>query len=125
VAALEMALASRRPGAGLTFTIQTEGCSTLGASTWRAWNRSESPDQHGECGRSLRERQDGKLFSGPCEDGGGLSEGYLKDYRIFEEAKVNIGEFIEEVYNCKRLHSSLGYLPPAEFEAQHALKVGS
>ncbi len=54
-----------------------------------------------------------------------MEEVYLKDYRDFEEAQENIGEFIEEVYNQKRLHSSLGYLPPVEFEALHALKVGS
>ena len=54
-----------------------------------------------------------------------MEEVYLKDYRDFEEAEENIGQFIEEVYNRKRLHSSLGYLPPVEFEAQHALKVGS
>lgn len=54
-----------------------------------------------------------------------LEEVYLKDYRHFEEAHENIGEFIEEVYNEKRLHSSLGYLPPVEFEALHALKAGS
>jgi putative transposase len=51
-----------------------------------------------------------------------MEEVYLKDYRNFEEAEQNIGEFIEEVYNRKRLHSSLGYLPPAEFEALHALQ---
>lgn len=44
-------------------------------------------------------------------------EVYLKDYRTFAEAEANIGQFIEDVYNTKRLHSSLGYLPPAEFEA--------
>jgi putative transposase len=54
-----------------------------------------------------------------------MEEVYLKDYRTFKEAQENIGEFIEEVYNQKRLHSSLGYLPPLEFEARHALKAGS
>jgi putative transposase len=55
-----------------------------------------------------------------------MEEVYLNEYRTsYEEAEQNIGEFIEEVYNKKRLHSSLGYLPPVEFEAQHALKARS
>jgi len=41
---------------------------------------------------------------------------YLKQYQTFEEASTNIGQFIEDVYNTKRLHSSLGYMPPLEFE---------
>jgi putative transposase len=44
-------------------------------------------------------------------------EVYLKEYRTFEEAEANLERFIEAVYNTKRLHSSLGYLPPIEFEA--------
>lgn len=42
---------------------------------------------------------------------------YLCEYRNLAEARAGIGGFIECVYNQKRLHSSLGYLPPAEFEA--------
>ena len=41
----------------------------------------------------------------------------LNNYRTFDEAQAQIGRFIEDVYNDKRLHSSLGYVPPAEFEA--------
>jgi len=44
-------------------------------------------------------------------------EVYLKEYKTFEEAYNNIKEFIEIVYNKKRLHSSIGYMPPEEFEA--------
>ena len=54
-----------------------------------------------------------------------IEEVYLKDYTTFEEAEQNMGLFIEEVYKKKRLRSSLGYLPPLEFEAPHALQAGS
>jgi transposase InsO family protein len=43
-------------------------------------------------------------------------EVYLQDYQTFTEAKQAIGRFIGAVYNEKRLHSSLGYRPPSEFE---------
>src|SRR5712675_114030 len=41
------------------------------------------------------------------------------EYRDLADARACIAEFLEKIYNQKRLHSSLGYLPPAEFEAQH------
>ena len=49
-------------------------------------------------------------------------EVYMNEYGSIEEARENIQHFIEEVYNKKRLHSSLGYMPPAEFEKEQELK---
>ncbi len=48
---------------------------------------------------------------------------YLNEYRNIEDADANIRHFIAEVYNNKRLHSSLGYLPPVEFETAQAEKL--
>ncbi len=45
-----------------------------------------------------------------------MEEVYLYEYEDLFEARARIGHFLEEVYNQKRLHSALGYLPPAEFE---------
>ncbi len=43
-------------------------------------------------------------------------EVYLYEYETMEEAENRIGYFLEEVYNQKRLHSAIGYRPPAEYE---------
>ncbi|MBE3560605.1 MAG: IS3 family transposase [Ktedonobacteraceae bacterium] len=52
-------------------------------------------------------------------------EVYLKEYTSFADAEQNLTTFIEKVYNEKRLHSSLGYIPPAEFEAASLSVAGS
>jgi putative transposase len=44
-------------------------------------------------------------------------EVYLADYQTYEEAERSLRRFIDDVYNAKRLHSSLDYRPPNEFEA--------
>lgn len=44
-------------------------------------------------------------------------EVYLNDYETLAEVLASVQHFIEDVYNRKRLHSAIGYLPPAEFEA--------
>jgi len=41
------------------------------------------------------------------------------EYRDLAEARASIRQFLEKIYNQKRLHSALGYRPPAEFERNH------
>ena len=42
----------------------------------------------------------------------------LSEYEDFGAALRGLGRFLDDVYNRKRIHSSLGYLTPAEFEQQ-------
>lgn len=50
-------------------------------------------------------------------------EVYRMEYRDLADAKASIKEFLEKIYNRKRLHSALGYCPPREFE--QSLSLGS
>jgi transposase InsO family protein len=50
-------------------------------------------------------------------------EVYLNDYTDLADARTQIGRFIEDVYQTKRIHSALGYLTPAEFETGYWLKL--
>jgi putative transposase len=47
---------------------------------------------------------------------------YREEYEDLREAHASIQRFLEQVYNEKRLHSALGYVPPAEFERALAAK---
>ncbi len=50
-------------------------------------------------------------------------EVHLWNYETYEDVLQRLPYFIEEVYNKKRLHSSIGYIPPEEFERQAASKA--
>jgi transposase InsO family protein len=49
----------------------------------------------------------------------------LSDYRDLAEAQAQIGRFLEDVYNRKRIHSSLRYLTPLEFEEAYRISAFS
>ena len=53
-----------------------------------------------------------------------VEEVYINEYETLRQAHANIKQFIELVYNEKRLHSSIGYQPPVEFENE-VLKIQS
>jgi len=52
-------------------------------------------------------------------------EVFRSEYRDLQEALLSIREFLEKIYNQKRLHSALGYLPPAEFERNYVPPQGA
>jgi len=51
-------------------------------------------------------------------------EADLSEYTDFHDAYGNLGRFLDEVYTRQRIHSALGYLTPAEFEAQWIAQQG-
>ena len=55
-------------------------------------------------------------------------EVYRTEYENLGHARGSIGQFLEEVYNEKRLHSALQYLSPSEFErrqSQHGAEAAA
>ena len=52
-------------------------------------------------------------------------EVYRQEYRGLSEARASIAQFIEKIYNGRRLHSALGYRPPIEFERSLPIPASS
>lgn len=119
LSALQMALEFRSPGAGLIHHSD-QGVQYASAAYVERLEQAGARISMASVGNPYENAKAESFFRTLK-----MEEVYLKDYRNFEEAKQNIGQFIEEVYNKKRLHSSLGYLPSVEFEAIHALKTRS
>ncbi len=46
---------------------------------------------------------------------------YLHQYHTFEEAQARLQTFLGDVYNAKRLHSSLDDVLPDEFESKYVM----
>jgi putative transposase len=111
LAALERAIASRRPAPGL---IHHSDHGVQYAST-RYVARLEA------IGAQISMAAIGNVYENALAESFFATlkreEVYLHDYQSLAEAETNLEHFIDAVYNHKRLHSSLGYRPPSEFEA--------
>jgi putative transposase len=112
IEALDMALAARRPQSGLIHHSDRGvqyACDAYGErlevhGLRISMSRAGSPYDNAKAERFMRTLKDEEING--------------KTYSSLEDARQNIGAFLETVYNRGRLHSALGYKPPVEFEEQ-------
>ena len=114
LAALEMALAWRQPAPGLIHHSD-RGVQYACADYVARLEQAEARISMSAVGNPYDNAKAESFFKTLKRE-----EVYLNDYQTFAEAEANLERFIAEVYNTKRLHSSLGYRPPAEFEAAYS-----
>jgi len=111
--ALEKAIADRQPKPGLvhhsdqgvqyacqSYVDRLESCGAVLSMSWpgRPW-------ENGRCESFIKTLKHEELDA--------------RQYRTLEELRDHVTEFIEQIYNLKRLHSALAYRSPIEFERQH------
>jgi transposase InsO family protein len=114
LAALEQALTQRRPAPGLIHHSDQGVQYASGAYVARL-EAAGARVSMAAAGSPYENAQAESFFKTLKHE-----EVYLNDYRTFAEAEANLDRFIADVYNTTRLHSRLGYRPPAEFEAAFA-----
>ena len=109
-AALEMAIAVRQPGPGLVHHsdrgVQYASAEYVAVLQQHqivpSMSRPANPYDNAGCESFMKTLKQEEI--------------YLNEYRDLEHLRLNVGDFIEQYYNRCRLHSSLGYQPPEEFE---------
>ncbi len=110
--ALQMALDQRKPGSGLTHHSDrgaqyashdyTDVLKQRGIAI--SMSRKGNPWDNAACESFMKTLK--------------YEEVLRNEYRDLADAKRCIARFLEQVYNHNRLHSALGYRPPAEFESE-------
>lgn len=109
-AALEMAIAIRQPGPGLVHHsdrgVQYASAEYIQVLQQHgivpSMSRPANPYDNASCESFMKTLKQEEI--------------YLNDYRDLEHLRMNVEVFLEQYYNRRRLHSSLGYQSPEEFE---------
>jgi transposase InsO family protein len=111
MAALRMALTDRQPAPGLVHHSDR-------GIQYASHNYTDMLKQH--YAKISMSRKGNPYDNAACESFMKTlkyEEVYRMEYRDFSDARSCIGEFLERIYNQRRLHSALGYTSPAEFES--------
>jgi putative transposase len=111
IEALQMALRRRKPPAGLIHHSDRGGSYSAddylailrGRGIQISMSRAGKPSDNAICERFMRTFKDEEIR--------------IRDYIDHADARRSIARYLDHTYNNLRLHSSLGYRPPAEFEA--------
>ena len=112
IAALEMAIAARRPPPGSLIHHSDRGvqyaCANYTAilaayDIQASMSRAGNPYDNAKAESLMKTLKQEEIDAG--------------DYRDVDDARARIGHFIDTDYNCQRLHSALDYLTPEEYEA--------
>lgn len=113
-AALTMAVGSRRPTPGCIF--HSDRGSQYACAEFRGALKSAglvaSMSRRGDCYDNAAAESLHHSLKTECV--------LLQDYKTRDEARASVFDYIERFYNRQRLHSSIGYQSPAEFELAHA-----
>ena len=113
LAALEMALCRRQPPRGLIHHSD-RGCQyaaedyvqlLLAHGAKISMSRPARPADNAVCERFMRTFKEEEI--------------QMRDYLDLADAHKSIARYLEVTYNQRRLHSAIGYVPPAEFERVH------